>query len=834
MSHVENQATMSQIDQRIEEILSQMTLQEKVALMSGKDVWNTVSIERLGIPSITMTDGPHGVRASDPSTGRKLGPATSYPTGISMAASWNPDLIEEVGAALADETRHMGCHILLGPCVNIVRTPLGGRNFEAYSEDPFLAGEIGKAWVKGLQSRNIGASLKHYALNNQEINRNRGNSVVDERTMREIYLPAFEKIVKETQPWTVMCSYNKINGEYASENGRMLTDILRDEWGFEGVLITDWGANHSTIPSKNAGMDIEMPGPAKYYGKLLLEAVHNWQVEQKTIDDSARRILRLVLTAVEPKDNLPHPEGAGNTPENRLLARRLAEESITLLKNDNNVLPLKRDQINSLAVIGPNAAEARIGGGGSSYLEPHYRISPLDGIRALAGDSVEIAYAKGCDNLVQPPAIPSRAFNTPGGNGHGLRAEFFNNLDFSGQPVISRIDPHLNQIWFSAPPDAGIHKDHFSARWTGAFQVERSGYYTLMLGNTDLARLYLDNQLLVENDRRDVPAHEIVDHPTSLISVIPIVLEAGKPYDMRVDYIKTSRDDFAGIRLMYIQPPEEDDPIGRAVDLARQADAAVIFAGMPTYFETEGDDRPDLELPGQQTELIRAVAAVNKKTIVVINAGAPVSMPWLNEVAVVLESYYPGQEGGSAVARVLFGEINPSGRLPVTFPKRLEDTPAFIHYPGARDVIYGEGIFVGYRYYDTRDIEPLFPFGFGLSYTTFEYNQLDVPKLINLGDPLTFTLTVTNTGPYAGQEVVQIYVADETSSVKRPPKELKSFQKVALDVGESRTLTFTLDQRALSFYDPYQKDWVAEPGKFEILAGSSSRDIHARAVFVLQ
>jgi beta-glucosidase len=393
-----NSDQTDRMSERVESLLAQMTLKEKVSLLSGKDVWNTVPVERLGIPSLTMTDGPHGVRAADIATGRKLGPATSFPTGISMGACWNPELVEQVGSALADETRGMDCHILLGPCVNIVRSPLGGRNFETYAEDPYLAGRTGVAWVRGLQSRNVGASLKHYACNNQEINRHRSSSVIDERTLREIYLPAFEAVVKEAKPWTVMTSYNKINGVYASENPKMLKEILKGEWGYEGVVITDWGANHSTIDSKNAGLDLEMPGPAKYFGSFLVEAVRNWQVEECEVDDSVRRILRMILQAGAMDAENGNPPGSVNTPVHHSLARELAEESIVLLKNEGPILPLRLDHIRSLAVIGPNAAEARIGGGGSSYVEPPYRVSPLEGIQARAGDHIEIRYAKGCDN----------------------------------------------------------------------------------------------------------------------------------------------------------------------------------------------------------------------------------------------------------------------------------------------------------------------------------------------------------------------------------------------------------------------------------------------------
>jgi beta-glucosidase len=821
------------VTELVENLLSQLTLKEKISLLSGKDNWNTMPVERLGIPSITMTDGPHGVRASDISTGRKLGPATSFPTGISMGASWNPELIERVGAALGEETRGMGCHILLGPCVNIVRSPLGGRNFETYSEDPYLAGRIGVAWVKGLQSQNIGASLKHYACNNQEINRTRSSSQVDERTLREMYLPAFEAVVKEASPWTVMTSYNKINGVYASENPKMLKNILKGEWAYKGVVITDWGANHSTIDSKNAGLDIEMPGPAKYFGSFLADAVQNWQVEEAEIDASVRRILSMIVASGVMNQTNTNPPGSVNTIEHQALARELAEESIVLLKNDGQILPLQPDRIQSIAVIGPNAAEGRIGGGGSSFVEPPYRISPLEGLQERAGETIEIRYAKGCDNNTIPPTITPDFFTPPDGEGIGLKSEYFNNTDFSGEPVATGTDPKVEGFFFGAPPTPGVSADAFSIRWTGTLRVPESGLYTFILGNTDLCRLYIDKTLLLENDRGQVPTETIFEDPAKITAAASCEMEAGRAYPIKVEFTRVFSEDVSVLRLMYLPPVQDEDPIAAAVEIARTSDVAVIFAGMPTGFESEGDDRPDMDLPGPQTDLIRAVSAANPNTIVVVNAGAPITMPWLDTVPAVLEAFYPGQEGGHAIAKILFGDVNPSGRMPITFPHRLADNPAFMHYPGEREVHYGEGLFVGYRYYDMKDVEPLFPFGFGLSYTNFEYSGLQVPSDVKAGEDVILKVTVKNTGSHAGKETVQVYVADKKSSLMRPQKELKGFQKIQLEPGESRTINFVLDQRALSFYNPAIKNWVAEPGTFEIMVGGSSRDIKQTAFFEL-
>lgn len=813
--------------EKIEELLSKLTLKEKVSLLSGKDQWHTMSIERLGIRSVTMSDGPHGVRteARDVDIGRPVGPATSFPTGVSMAASWNPALIERVGAALGEETRGMGCDVLLGPCVNIVRTPLAGRNFESYSEDPYLAGRIGVAWVKGLQSKGVGASLKHYACNNQEFERSRGNSVVDERTLREIYLAQFEMIVKEARPWTVMCSYNRINGVYASQNHHLLNEILKGEWGFDGVVVSDWGANHTIFESVQGGLDLEMPGPARYYGSLLVDAVRHWQIDESVIDEAVRRVLRLVARCGKLTD-APAPSGAVNTPEHQALARELAQESITLLKNERGILPLDLTRVKSVALIGPNAAEARIGGGGSSYLEPPYRVSPLEGLRARLGDAVRVEYERGCDNYAELPVIESDWLRPAHGEGHGLWGEYFGNADFSG-PAVGELDAKVDFWWLRPPP--GVSRDVFSVRWSGELVAKESGRHVLELINSGIARLFLDGQLIVENRPDPSTIEWMVGHAQAHVELV-----AGRAYRFVLEYVKQAKVEWPTIFLRGAFAPDPDDRIERAVALAKRCDVAIVCAGMPTGYESEGRDRPDMKLPGRQEELIRAVVQANPNTVVVLNCGSPVELPWIDVVPALVLAYYPGQEGGHALAGVLVGDVNPSGKLPVTFPKRYEDNPTFINYPGGREVRYGEGIFVGYRYYDQKGVEPLFPFGFGLSYTTFEYGDLNVPARAKIGEPVNVKVTVKNAGERAGKEVVQLYVGDRQSSLPRPPQELKGFHKVALGPGESAVVEFTLDRRAFAFYDPYKKDWVVEPGEFEIRVGSSSRDIRARATVTLE
>jgi len=719
----------------------------------------------------------------------------------------------------------MGCDILLGPCVNILRDPRGGRNFESYSEDPYLAGRTAVAFINGVQSRGVGTSLKHYAVNNYEIERFRASSNVDERTLREIYLAQFEMAVRESQPWTVMCAYNRVNGVYASQHDTLLNQILRDEWGFEGAVISDWGANHTVFESLQGGLDLEMPGPAKYY-RLLSESVQIRQIDEAVVDRAARRILRLVLLSGRMDGKTTR--GSVNTPAHQALARKLAEESIVLLKNDGGVLPLGR-KIKSIAVIGPNAAEAVIEGGGSSRLDPPYRVSPLEALQTRLGDRVRIEYQAGCDNFDEPRGVPQGWLCDPSGK-PGLRRSAYASADFSGPPTEVREGEGARfwwQIGLSAP-DAP-----YSARLEATLKVPATGRYWFRIGNSGIARIYLDDRLVLENG--SAPALE-GNAETNGDAVC--LLEGGRAYALRVDYVRRPGQEVIYYQLALAQAFEagQDPRLARAVEAARRAEVALVFAGYPEGYESEGQDRPHMRLTGGQDELIAAVAAANPKTVVVLNAGAPVAMPWAGEVAAILDAFYPGLENGNAVAAVLLGRVNPSGRLPVTFPKRLQDSPAFINasYPGARQVTYGEGIFVGYRYFDQVDLEPLFPFGFGLSYTTFQYSGLRLAKKARAGQPVPVSLTVTNTGAVAGQEVVQLYVSDPEASLPRPPKELKGFVKLDLKAGESREVTFHLDPRALSFYDPHRKQWVAEPGEYEVLLGASSRHIRLRGKFLLR
>jgi beta-glucosidase len=824
----------AELGQRIESLLAQLTLKEKISLLSGRDLWHSNPLERLDIPSLVMTDGPNGVRATNPEFGRPAGPTTCFPTGISMGATWNIDLIEQVGQALAQETLGMGCDILLGPCVNIVRNPIGGRNFETFGEDPYLNGQIAVAWIRGLQNGGVGASLKHFACNNQETERFRASSEIDERTLREIYLPAFEIAVKATQPWTVMCSYNRINGVYASQNNYLMNQILRNEWGFKGFIVSDWGANHTTLESIKGGLDMEMPGPSKYYGKLLSDAVYHWQIDEEIINTSARRILRVILLSGKMGPDQKQRLGSVNTREHRALARQVAEESITLLKNEQKLLPIDLTKIKSIAVIGPNAAEGRTGGGGSSYVIPEYRVSPLEGLQARLGKQVKIEYEQGCDNYVTVPVLAGEWLNLLDGSTSGLQAEYFSNTTLSGSPVVVRVEKKPDFWWFSSSPADEIPVEHFSARWTAQLIVPEEGLYTFALGNSGIAKVWLDGELFLEGIAPNNQKYENSFHE----SKIQKLLHSGHNYLLVIEFQKFPGQEFAKLRLGLGYSPlsENDLRFDRALALAKRCDAALIFAGNPESYETEGEDRPNLDLPGRQNELISAIAEANPNTVVILNAGAPVTMPWIENVSSIMEVYYPGMEGGHAIASVLVGDVNPSGKLTMTFPRRLADNPTFINPAVAegRKILYGEGIYVGYRYYDAKEIEPLFSFGHGLSYTEFDYSELIIPAAVEMGASFTGSVRIRNTGNLPGKEVVQLYIHDRQASLPRPPKELKGFSKISLQPGESQWITFTITPRDLSFYHPQEMAWVSEPGEYEILIGSSSRDIRVMTSFILK
>lgn len=820
MTTKEPSSASAEQEARIDALLSAMTLEEQVALLAGADFWSTVPVERLGIPAIKVSDGPNGARGGGTLVGGVR--AASFPVGISLASTWNPALVERIGQALAEEAQSKGARVLLAPTVNIHRSTLNGRNFECYSEDPYLSSRLAVAYINGVQSKGVAATVKHYVGNESEFERNTINSEIDERALREIYLPPFEAAVKEAHTWALMGAYNKVNGTYACEHPQILIDILKREWSFDGVVMSDWFATHSTVEAQNGGLDLEMPGPAKYRGAQLVAAVQAGQVSAEAVQDSARRILRLIARVGAFEDPAIPEEQAIDRPEHRALIRDAGAEGVVLLKNDG-ALPLDTSALDTIAIIGPNARTAQIMGGGSAQVNAHYRISPFDGVLAQTGDEVELNYALGATNYKLLPLLRSE-----------LSVEYFNTPDLSGETVLKTHASDAEFMWFHEV-GPGVDPTNFSARITTQYKPEESGTHQFGLVSAGLSRLYVDGRLLIDNWSNWQPGDNYFGG-ASAEAIGTLDLQAGQSYEVMIEYGYRPSGPF-GIRVIRagVTKQLDDDAIDQAVSIASSADVAVLFVGLSGEWDTEGQDRPHMELAGQQNELIARVAAANPRTVVVLQTGAPVTMPWLDDVAAVLQGWYPGQEAGNAIADVLFGAVNPSGKLPQTFPVRLEDNPAYINYPGENGrVRYGEGIFVGYRYYEKKRVEPLFPFGFGLSYTSFAYANLRLSsESLGPDEQISISVDVTNTGDRAGQEIVQLYVRDAQASLSRPDKELKGFAKVSLEPGATETVTIQLNRKALAYWDDARHAWVAEAGAFEVLVGSSSQDIHARAEFQL-
>ncbi|MCP4005310.1 MAG: beta-glucosidase [bacterium] len=816
------------MEARIEQWLAEMSLDEKVEMLAGSDMWHAPGVERLGIPPIKVTDGPNGARG-----GAFRGAMTSacFPCGSALGATWNPDLLERVGVALAEETRTKSAHVLLAPTVNIQRSPLAGRNFECYSEDPYLSARLAVRFVQGVQSQGIGTTVKHYVANDSEFERHTISSEVGERALREIYLPPFEAAVCEAEAWGIMSAYNKINGTWASEHDRLLNTVLRDEWGFDGFVISDWFGSNSSAGCANGGLDLEMPGPARHYGDKLLEAIRSGEVTEATIDQKVRRLLLLRDRVGVFEDPEEKPEQAIDRPEHRELAREAAAESFVLLKNDTAVLPLDPQKLQRVAVIGPNADVAVVHGGGSAQVKAHYRVSALEGIRDRLPD-LEILHEPGCTNHKLTPALDNRYLSHSEGEA-GLRVEYFNNTELEGDPAFVTNMSEAELTWFGEVAK-GVEPSAFSARITGTLVAPESGAHTFSLTSAGKTRILVDGELVVDNWTQQTRGESFFGAGTIEVSA-SVKLKQGQSYDVQIDYSRQDAPVIAGLRAGLLLPVPED-LMERAVAAADRADVAIVVVGLNPDWESEGRDRLDMELPGRQVELIERIAAANPRTIVVLNAGSPLRMEWLSKVPAVLQIWYPGQELGNALAEVLVGDRDAGGRLPLSLPKRLEDNPAFINYPGEKgQVFYGEGVFVGYRYYDTKDVEPLFPFGHGLSYGSFEYDRMSLSaREIGPGDGIEVRVDVRNTGSRVAQEVVQVYVSDPEASIARPEQELRAFEKLLLRAGESRTLSLQLGPRAFSFFDVTTAGWVAEPGAFEVRVGRSSRDIRARASFELK
>ena len=794
------------VEARVDSLLKQLTLEEKIDLLGGVDNMYIRAIPHIGLPSLKMSDGPVGVR--------NYGPATTVFGGIALAATWDPEMAHRIGAAIGQDARARGVHFMLGPGVNIYRAPMCGRNFEYFGEDPYLAAQTAVGYIEGMQEQGVSATIKHYIGNNQEYDRRNIDDIIDERTMREIYLPAFEAAVKEAHVGAIMDSYNLINGVHMSQNGYLNIDVAKKEWGFSGILMSDWGSTYDGIAAANNGLDLEMPSGKLMNRATLLPAIQAGKVTTATIDDKVRRILRTAirfgwLDREQTELSIPplNPQGTK-------AALEAARASMVLLKNDGGILPLNKTQIKSIAVIGPDAYPAAPGAGGSAEAKPFTAVSYLEGIANYLG-AAKVYYERGIPSL-EDMAKQTHFTTEASGGEPGLKAEFYTNADLSGSPAMTRVDKFVDFQPYRWAKDADADA---SVRWTGYFAPTSAGKYLIFVqgpGETGGYRLYIDKKLVFDDWKAWY----------AFVSETFVDLAPG-PHLVELESYVNQGWHIVPVAFGIVRP---DDLVSTAAKaLASRADAVVLAMGFDASNEGESADRT-FQLPPGQDELINEIAAVNKKTIVVLTSGGSVDMnSWVDRVPALLESWYSGEEGGSALAQLLFGEFNPSGRLPISFERRWEDAAVHdTYYPknSEKKVAYSEGVFVGYRHFDKSGIKPLFPFGYGLSYSTFGYKNLTVsPAQVSHDQPVNVAFDLTNTGNRTGADVAEIYVGDRHAPVPRPRKELKAFKKVDLKPGETKHVEVSLDRRAFSYYDVKSHRWTVAPGDFDVYVGRSSVDI---------
>lgn len=793
------------VEKKVDDLMSRMTLEEKVSLCSGMLGMDFRDIPRLNVPGMQLQDGPRGPHGG-----------TAFPVGVCFGATWNPELINAVGTIMGNEARAGAIGMLLGPGINIQRDPLGGRFFEYYTEDPYLNSRLTVAIVKGIQSEGVAACLKHFVCNNREENRNNYMSMVDARTLNEIYLPAFKAGVEEGHAWGVMTSANGVNGDFVSDSRLLLHDTLKGLWGFDGVVLTDWLQTRSTEKAALAGLDISMPGGDCGFGKPLLDAVKAGRVPMEVLDDKVRRILR-VYGYVGLLDHRRLETGAArNTPQSHAIARQVATEGIVLLKNSGNVLPLDADTVKNVLVLGPNANQrfCVVGMGGSSWMDAPDEVTPLHGLRKVLGDGERLTYLS-TDDLGGFHPIPASVMQPVNGV-HGFAAKYF--ARGKDRPSVERVEPQLNFMWEMRSPDATIPPNGFHAQFVGRVIPPVTGTYVL--------RLSADGSASINVEEVGGAPTAIVDGGRGMRTATAMVqMTRGKPFLLRIDYSHSGGD--ASFSLDWEMPGDTRLAWEKVDSAARAADAVIFVGGGDMNFDTEGRDRASMDFPPVQQSIINHVAAENPKTIVVLINGSPLKLGgWLAKVPAVAEAWYPGREGGDAIADILFGRANPSGHLPFSWPKELRDSPS--HALGREtedEVDYTEGVMVGYRYYDSKGVAPEFPFGYGLSYTTFSFSDL---KVTAHESGASATVTVHNTGERDGLATVQFYVRPMHPSVPRPLHELKAFKKINVKAGQSEVVSVELGPDAFSYYDAAAKAWKVDAGEYEIQAGSSSRDILAR------
>ncbi len=807
------------IEAQAHALVARLTLEQKIELLGGSDGMYTTPLPAISLPSFKMSDGPVGVRT--------WGPTTAYTAGAALAATWDTDLARKIGEALGRDARARGVNFLLGPGVNIARSPLAGRNFEYLSEDPFLNAAMVVPYIEGVQSQGIIATVKHYALNDQEFNRHNASADVDERTMREIYLPAFEAAVTKAHVDAVMNSYNLVNGVHATQNEFLNLKVLKGEWGFQGILMSDWLATYDGVAAANNGLDLEMPGPAFMNAKNLVPAVQRGEVKESTINDHVLRLIRTELRYGFTDRPQFDPADSMYSVADRALALEEALESITLLKNEGHLLPLDPAKVKTIAIIGPNAYPAVTGGGGSSQAQAFEPVSVLTGIANLLGPGVRVLYSRGLPDTLD--VFRDTQWQD------GVKVETFPSRDFTGTPVVGT---RRNVADWKADQWDPVDPTPRTIRYSAAFNAGAAGKYLLIAagGGEDTYRILVNGkQLLAQNHAEgQLPRQATLD------------LAAGQVVNIQADYMPLAAGSRFGLGIVsesgLISPESRQ--------FAALADVVVLAAGFNPPTEGEGHDRT-FTLPPGQDALIEQIASANPHTIVILNGGGGMDTSrWLDKVPVLLHLYYPGQEGGTAVAQILFGQHNPEGKLPVGFDRSWDENPSAKWYygdPGGNTTLhtiganrqplettiehiqYGDKLMVGYRYWTTTGKHPLFPFGFGLSYTTFSFSNLQAPRSAASGSTVPVSFDVTNTGSVAGAEVAQLYVSDPSAKADRPERELKGFQKARLAPGETQHVTLTLDARAFSYWDESAHKWTIDPGNFVLHVGDSSEDTQLSA-----
>ena len=824
------------IEKKIDVLLAEMSLEEKISCCHAASKFATAAISRLNIPQLHMSDGPHGVReeiAADSwdVAGRDDDFATYLPTGTALAATWSRECAGVFGKTLGEEARARRKDVILGPGVNMIRSPLCGRNFEYYSEDPYHCGELAVGVIKAIQQCGTAACVKHFAANSQELRRSHVDARCDERTLREIYFPAFEAAVKQGKVMSVMGAYNKINGQYCCQNDWLLNQVLKNEWGFDGVVISDWSGVSDTFEAARNGMDIEMgtgaPSYNLYYlGDAFRNAVRDGEIDPAVLNDKVRRYLRLMFKLGMLGDQ-PRPEGALNTPEHQQAARRIAEEAIVLLKNESSLLPLDKGKVKKLLVLGDTATRKHHLGGHSSAVKSLYEISPLEGLqRFLAGSAVKITHMKGYPGSDAGEDIPSKLMGvTDAGAGtRGWVCKIWDNHARQGEPVAVVT---LELPVFNPETDLpeNLRGKDFGAMIRGTLTPVKSEKWMFYLDGVSQASLSCRDARWIENCKsRD-----------NVIGSALLELEANKSYELEIPVNWHFDMPVYPIRLTAaVGAVGGKTENGDVVAAARDADAVIIFGGQNHTFDCEGSDRKDIDLHDGQNDLIRAVAAANPNTVVVLVGGSPTALPWLDDVRSVVQMWYAGMEGGTAISGILFGAVNPSGKLPFTFPVAYADSPDGSNHDYGPEVCnYRENIFMGYRWYDKRGIAPLFPFGHGLSYTSFSFGnaKVETPRADHLA---ACSVEVTNRGSVPGGEVAQLYVAaPENPEIMRPLGELKGFEKVFLRPGETKRVRFDLDARAFSYFHPVKREWTLDSGRYTVKIGNSSRNLPVELTFDL-